>query len=151
MKLSDQEQEKIELAKFVIFNIDNKIYALPGYKVREIVIGYKVYYIPFIPSYIRGLINRHGEPYTVVDIKVLFEKEKLDAEKYIIIRDETDKLSLVITEILKIININVKDVHPITSQTDEGDFFNQSITLDGEEIPILEIDSIVRKIKDDIR
>jgi len=149
--LKENELESIELVKFVIFNIDNKIYALPGDRVREIVIGYKVYYLPFIPSYIRGLINRHGEPYTVVDIKVLFEKEKLDAQKYIIIRDETDKLSLVISEILKIVNIDKNEVHPITSQTDEGDFFNQSITLDNVEIPILEVDSIVRKIKNDIR
>ncbi|MBN2618807.1 MAG: chemotaxis protein CheW [Spirochaetales bacterium] len=149
--MSDKTSENIELVKFVIFNIDQKVYALPGNMVREIIIGYKVYYLPFIPGYIRGLINRHGEPYTVVDIKVLFEQERLEAEKYIIIRDETDKLALIITEISKIVNIDQKEIHPITSHSEGGDFFNNSISIEGVEIPILEIESVIRKIKHDIK
>ena len=57
-ELSGIESEKI--LKFVIFKIDNKTYALPGEIVQEIVLDMPIYYLPFVPKYIRGLVNRHG-------------------------------------------------------------------------------------------
>ncbi len=147
-ELSGIESEKI--LKFVIFKIDNKTYALPGEIVQEIVLDMPIYYLPFVPKYIRGLVNRHGNPYAVVDIKVLFEKEELDGNRFIIIRDLNEKICLIISEITKIVNIKESQVSRITSENEISDFFLDSIDLDDQEVPVLNIYQILKKISNDI-
>ena len=136
--------------KFVIFNIDEKTYALPGTIVQEIVLDLPIYYLPFVPPYIRGLINRHGQPYTVIDIKTLFEKKELDGRQFIIIRNDDEKISLIISEISKIINIDEVDVNIITAENKISDYFLNSISVDSIDIPVLNIQQILGKIKSDI-
>lgn len=140
----------VKTLKFVIFEVDDKTYSLPGEIVQEIVLDLPIYYLPFVPPYIRGLINRHGQPYTVVDIKTLFEKKELSARRFIIIRNREDKISLLISEISKIINIEESSVSKITSENNTSDYFLNSIAVNGEDIPVLNIEQILRKINSDI-
>lgn len=140
-----------KIYKFVIFSVDEKLYALPSENVKEIVLGYTIHYLPFVPGYIRGLLNRHGDPYTVVDLKLLFDQQNLDAEKFIIIRNDSDNLALIISEISKIVNLSKGDINIINHEKNSSDYFNNSITLEDNEVPILEIESIIKKIADDIR
>ena len=151
---ADMQEESIsaqeDLVKFVVFEIDNIQFALPGDVVQEIILDREIYYLPFTPPYIRGLINRHGEPYTVIDVKILFKKEKLEASKFIIIRDKVDKLSLLITEITKIINVHKNEIKNITSKNENRDYFTSSVTIEESEILVIDISRIMKKISNDI-
>jgi len=139
-----------ETEKYVIFDIDGRSFALPGAQVQEIVIDYEIFYLPFMPPYIRGLINRHGEPYTVIDLKILFQQQPLDGKKFIIIRDAYDKLSLLITDILKIVNIKKSSIRPVTAQTTGSGYFLYTAAIDNADIPVLHIDTVVKKIEIDV-
>ena len=97
-----QEENEERTVKFLVFDIRGKKYALHAEDIREIVMDIPVFYIPFVPPYIRGLINRHGEPYTVFDLNVLFEKEKQDSSTYLILNLENDQLAFLISDIREI-------------------------------------------------
>lgn len=148
--VSDVEVQSKKLDKFVIFLIDDKEYCFPQEIVQEIIIDSEVYYLPFVPGYIRGLINRQGEPYTVVDLKILMGDQALNANKFIIIRSKTDKLSFIITDILKIIPVEKDNINVIQDQNDADNYFLNIITMDDKKIPVIDYHKIVKRIKNDI-
>ncbi|MBN2873999.1 MAG: chemotaxis protein CheW, partial [Spirochaetales bacterium] len=79
-KLSGSESRRAEAEavvervwrKFIVAGLIGARYAIPAADVREIVIEAPIHYVPFVPPYVRGFVNRHGEPYTAVDLNVLF-------------------------------------------------------------------------------
>lgn len=151
-RLTENENETSfeKKVKFIIFNIDDHLYAMDGSYVQEIILNYPIFYLPFAPPYVRGLINRHGDPYTVVDLKILFHTEELKASTFLVLRNNIDNLSFIISSINKIVNIPEKDVHPITSKDDTMDYFESSITLDDSEIFVVNIKTVIERIVNDI-
>ena len=80
-KMNNSEVNE-SISKLIVFRINKKAYALYASMIREIVLDVPLFYVPFVPSYIRGFINRHGEPYTVFDLNMLFEQNKLDSSTF---------------------------------------------------------------------
>jgi len=142
--------EEENMIKFLIFRIADHKYALYAEDVREIVIDSPLFYVPFVPPYIRGFINRHGEPYTVFDLHVLFEQEKLDSSTYLILNNNQDQVSFIISDVVEITNMGENSIHPITSQDSTEIYFAESIAMDSEQIALVNIPSIMEKLKNDI-
>ena len=90
------------ISKLIVFRINQKVYALYANMIREIVLDVPLFYVPFVPSYIRGFINRHGEPYTVFDLNMLFEQQKLDSSTFFILNIEDDQVAFMINDVLEI-------------------------------------------------
>lgn len=140
--------EKIE--KFIVFQVAEKKYALYANDIREIILDYPLFYVPFVPPYVRGFINRHGEPYTVLDLNALFEQVKLDSAAFMVINREHDQLAFVISEILEIAKLTEHDIHLITEDTGEEGFFLGSISLHGQEIFIVDLQKVLERLERDI-
>ncbi|THB68703.1 MAG: hypothetical protein D6B26_00295, partial [Spirochaetaceae bacterium] len=60
----EQQTAPQEMRKYVVFFVGDAVFALPAADVREITFDNVVYYVPFLPPYIQGFANRHGQPYT---------------------------------------------------------------------------------------
>lgn len=150
--LSDVKEDSVveDKVKLVVFYIENTLYALHGSLVQEVVLDYPIYYLPFVPDYFRGLINRHGEPYSIIDLKILFNNEELDGKTFLILRNKIDRISFIISSIYKIVNIDKKEIHNLTTTGNESDFFESTVTIDNNEIFIINIKTIIEKIYNDI-
>ncbi len=141
----------IRLVKYMVIGINDKKYAIHADDVREIIGGIPIFYVPFTPPYIRGFINRHGEPYTVIDLTVIFEREILDSSTYLILKREDDQISLLISDVLEIVKLPESDLHRITSKVQEDDYFLGSISpQNNEEIFVLNLDNVLKKIEVDL-
>lgn len=145
-----KEVTKEETFKFVLCKIEDKLFAFPSRLVQEVVIDHEIYYLPFAPFYIRGLINRHGFPYSVVDLKAIFEKNFLTANKFLILKNNKDRLSFLISEILQIVNIDKSKIKKITLKNDSRDYFEHTILYNDVEVPVLDVKRIIKKIENDI-
>ena len=146
-----EEAVTIRLVKYMIISINEKKYAIHVDDVREIIGGIPTFYVPFTPAYIRGFINRHGEPYTVIDLTVLFDREKLDSSTYLILKSGDDQLALLISDVLEIVKLPESEVHKLTSRVSEDDFFTGSIApQEREEVFILNLDSVLKKLEVDL-
>lgn len=139
-----------KMIKFIIFLIDQKRYALYAEDVREIILDYPMFYIPFVPPYVRGFINRHGEPHTVIDLNVLFEQVKLESSTFMVLARNNDQLALVITEICEIVKVPESDVHLIMGDRGEDDFFLGSVSIHDQEIFIANLDSVLERLDRDV-
>ena len=140
--------EKIE--KFIVFQVAQKKYALYANDIREIILDYPLFFVPFVPPYVRGFINRHGEPYTVLDLNALFEQVKLESAAFMVINREHDQLAFVISEILEIAKLTENDSHLITEDTGEEGFFLGSISLHGQEIFIVDLETVLERLERDL-
>ncbi len=141
----------IRLEKYMIIKIKDKKYALHADDVREITGGIPIFFVPFTPTYIRGFINRHGEPYTVIDLTVLFERESLDSSTYLILKNENDQLALLISDVLEIVKLPETELHKISSTISEDDYFLGSISpQEKEEIFVLNLENVLKKLEADL-
>jgi len=136
--------------KFIVFLIGGKRYALYADDIREIILDYPLFYVPFVPPYVRGFINRHGEPHTVIDLNVLFEQTKLETTTFMVLNRDDDQLALVITEINEIVKIQEADVHLIMGDTGEEGYFLGAVTSGGGEILIIDLDRILDRLEKDL-
>ncbi len=146
-----EDKVTVRLVKYMIISINDKKYAIHADDVREIIGGIPIFYVPFTPPYIRGFINRHGEPYTVIDLTVIFERETLDSTTYLILKRDDDQLSLLISDVLEIAKLPESDLHKITSKTQEDDYFLGSISpQNNEEIFVLNLENVLKKLEADL-
>jgi purine-binding chemotaxis protein CheW len=148
--LKSEEQVDNRMVKFVIFRVEQKRYALYAEDIREIILGYPLFYVPFVPPYIRGFINRHGEPHTVIDLNVLFEQVQLEASTFLVLNRLGDQLALIISEICEIIKVRETDVHLIAGDTGDEDFFLGSVTIGEREIFIVDLDAVHERQEKDL-
>lgn len=151
----DEEKKKndeanIKLIKFMVFRIKQKKYAIRAEEIREIVMDIPLFFVPFVPAYIRGFINRHGEPYTVFDLNVLFNQEELESSTYLVLNIKNDQLSLLITDVIEILKLPENEFHKITSEDEDVNYFMGSISPHDEEVFVLNLPEVLQRITQDL-
>ena len=148
--LIGKSNEIEQMVKFLIVEISEKKYAFYVEQIKEIVMNVPLYFVPFVPSYIRGFINRHGEPYTVFDLNALFENENLDSATFLISNFENDQIAFLASGIVEIIKVPESKVHMITSADEYNAFFLGAVSSEGSEIFILNLPNIVGRLENDL-
>ncbi|MDF2577976.1 MAG: CheW protein [Chlamydiales bacterium] len=157
-KLSDSRQtsQKEEHStakteeKFIVFSIKEQRYAFYAEQIKEIAFDSEVFFVPFVPPYIQGYINRHGEPYTVFDLRVIFSNEKLQTSKFLIMNLENDQVAFMITDILEILKVPTSNVRQITSDSIINKYFAGSFTAKDSEVFIININNILERLENDL-
>ncbi len=137
--------------KFLIIRIDKKKYAFYAEPVREIVMDARIHFVPFVPPYIRGFINRHGDPHTVFDLRCLFENERMDFPIFLVSHFGGDQIAVMATDIVEILKVPVNLVYRISSSTENtNSFFSGALNLRGTEIFILDLSMILSRLEYDL-
>lgn len=136
--------------KYVVFFLGSNSYALPASDVKEISFDNSIYYIPFVPPYVRGYANRHGQPFTVIDLSLLFHNEKLESSTLMVLDIPGDQACLLITDVDEIVKVPLDDIHDITSDDDTSRYFLETINIRGKEIFVLRAQMILERLEKDI-
>lgn len=146
------ESLEIEKLKYLIFKIADRTFGLPAKLVKEIIISNDIYKIPFVPPYIMGLINRHGDPYTVYDINMLLENEELKGSRFIIFNPRVleDHMAFLISDVAEFIMLSEQDIKNITYDENEYQYFSGSFELNKEEVFLLDVDRIRDRLQFDL-
>ena len=147
---SENVKSSEKVIKYLIVQINEKKYAFYADQIREIVMNVPLYYVPFVPHYIRGFINRHGEPYTVFDLHALFEKQQLESSTFLISSFNNDQIAFLTTSVIEILKIPESEVHLITSTDEFDSFFLGALNSKGTEIFILNLQNIIGRLENDL-
>ena len=102
---NEDTKEPVPMEKYIIFTVKEKRYALPSTVISEVTVLEKVFPLPLVPDYVRGMINRYSVPYALIDISFLLSKDTSDAKKVIVLKEEIDKLALLIDDVTDIVDI----------------------------------------------
>lgn len=145
------EEEKA-MTTWLIFLISDKKYAIKSSDVLEIISDLSVYKLPFLPEYVEGVLNRRGEPYTVINPNPIFDEAPNapppEKQLYMVFKRDDDQLSLHISDILLFTKIEDSNLKLIPDATEES-FFLGTVDYEGEEIPVLNQTSFELLIRKD--
>ncbi len=136
--------------KFVVFSIGEKKFALPAEEVKEISFDNQIYFVPFLPPYVRGYANRHGSPFTVMDVQVLFENSPLESATLLILNIAHEQLALLISDVEEIIKVAESEVHSIASHDESSTYFSDSISVEETETFVLCTTTLLERLEHDI-
>ena len=143
-------EETTVYEKYIIFTIKEKRYALPSRIISEVAALEKVFPLPLVPDYIRGIINRYSVPYALIDICFFLFKDSSDAQKVIVLREEIDKLALLIDDVTDIVDISAEKLLEIeTKENAADDPVNAFFEWKGNHVFCLETGDLISRIKQD--
>ena len=91
--------------KYLIFTVQDKRYALPSKSISEVAVLEKIFPLPLVPDYVCGIINRYSVPYALIDISTLLHNEPSSAQKVIVLKEQVDKLALLIDDVTDIADL----------------------------------------------
>jgi len=152
---NDSQSEVIEEKKmttWLIFSIGKKKYAVQSSNVLEIIRDVSVYKLPFMPSYIEGVLNRRGDPFTVINPRALIgdgDTNPPEEPLFLILKRDDDQLSLHISDILFFTEMGEDELNLIPGNNEEG-YFLGTLGYSGEEIPALNTNAFELLIRKDL-
>ena len=132
--------EEKAMTTWLIFLISEKKYAVRSSDVVEIISDLAVYHLPFMPKYVEGVLNRRGDPFTVINPNPLLSDSSVleppEKSLFMIFKRSDDQLSLHISDILLFTKIEDSELKLIPDATEES-FFLGTVGYNQEEIPVL--------------
>jgi len=145
----DESQETIrEKIKIVVFSAGTSLYALPAADIQEIMLDLQLHYLPFMPPFIRGLVNRLGEPLTVVDLVNLFSGGQLDGRAFMILKPSISKMAILIDSVKDILEASLDELKPLPPTGNPVDLFVQSVMRKKtEDVMILNLHEILSAVR----
>ncbi len=136
--------------RYFIFSVGESRYALLPSAIHEIVSDVEVFPIPACPPYVPGLINSHGTPHTVFDLRVLFENERQEATQFLVLNLENDDVAFGCTEVDEIAEVPLSAVSTFAEKDAAARFCTAMLEISGQRIPVLAVDHILRKLESDL-
>lgn len=143
----ENKVEEVKKLNWLVFTMNEAFYALPTSFVKEILRDSEVFPIPFVPSFINGVLNRYGDPYAVIDPALLLGKKKQETSLFIVINDES-RSCLRITDVIEFHSTNESDVRKFT---EAEQYLDGSIEYNGNEVFIVNAQAILDKVLNELK
>ena len=147
---TENPSETITLEKYLIFTVEDKRYALPSRIISEVAALEKVFPLPLAPDYVRGIINRYSVPYALIDLSFLLLKTNSAAQKVIVLKEEIDKIALLIDDVIDIADFPLEKLMEIEQdeKTLSGSI-NSYFEWKGHHIFCIDTGELINRIKND--
>jgi purine-binding chemotaxis protein CheW len=140
--------------KYLIFTVGDKKYALPSKLIGEVSALEKVFPLPLLPGYIKGIINRYSIPYALIDLDALLLDNRPDPApggfaKIIVLKESVDKLALLIGDVTDIADIPGEALLKIEQDGEgpEGGLIQASFEWKEDHILCLEVQKLIDTVK----
>lgn len=142
----DEEIQEASKTTWLIFSIHGKKYAVEATLAKEILRDMDIYPLPFVPEYIKGVINRHGEPYTIVDLSIFLGEEPQDSSLFIVLNLEDNQFCIQISDVLDFHTVDDESIIKV-SEAQDTPFYSGAIEYNGSRVPVILLDKIYNEIR----
>jgi purine-binding chemotaxis protein CheW len=135
-----------ETNHFIVFNLEDKRFALPLDPVERVVRAVEVTILPEVPPIVRGIINYRGTVLPVIDIRSRFHLPDTAIRlnhQFIIARTTRGTIALLADTVTGSIEKPFSDVAPPSVLTDDVEFLKGVLKHDDGVILIPDIDKIL--------
>jgi len=108
-----------------------------------------VYYVPFLPEYLPGLINRLGEPYVLMDLQCLFSRRRLSGRAFLILKSSISKLAFLISVVQDIVTVKESEIRRLSASLGPMDsWVDGFLDLKDREVFLLSVDKLVSAVRE---
>ena len=138
---------------YMVFVINNQKYALSSKYITEIIEILPITKVPFLPEYMKGIINLRSTIIPVMDARMRFGMEPIEYSErtcIIIIENEANKIGLIVDAVNEVITIPPKQIMESTKEKNDlkESFVNGISQINNDIQLILDCDSLVNIVGD---
>ena len=138
---------------YMVFVINNQKYALSSKYITEIIEILPITKVPFLPEYMKGIINLRSTIIPVMDARMRFGMEPIEYSErtcIIIIENEANKIGLIVDAVNEVLTIPPKQIMESTKEKNDlkESFVNVIIQINNDIQLILDCDSLVNIVGD---
>lgn len=138
---------------YMVFVINNQKYALSSKYIIEIIEMLPITKVPFLPKYMKGIINLRSTIIPIMDARLRFDIEEIEYNErtcIIIIENNMDKIGLIVDAVNEVITIQPEQSIKMDSSKEEGksNFIKGVSEINDEVQLILDCDSLIEIVED---
>lgn len=138
---------------YMVFIINNQKYALSSKYITEIIEILPITKVPFLPDYMKGIINLRSTIIPVMDARLRFGMNPIEYSErtcIIIIENDTNKIGLIVDAVNEVLTIPSEKIMESTCDKDDvkNNFVNGISQINNEIQLILDCDSLVNIVGD---
>ena len=138
---------------YMVFVINNQKYALSSKYITEIIEILQITKVPFLPEYMKGIINLRSTIIPVMDARMRFGMEPIEYSErtcIIIIENEANKIGLIVDAVNEVLTIPPKQIMESTKEKNDSkeSFVNGISQINNDIQLILDCDSLVKIVGD---
>lgn len=138
---------------YMVFVINNQKYALSSKYITEIIEILPITKVPFLPEYMKGIINLRSTIIPVMDARMRFGMEPIEYSErtcIIIIENEANKIGLIVDAVNEVLTISPKQIMESTKEKNDlkESFVNGISQINNDIQLILDCDSLVNIVGD---
>lgn len=138
---------------YMIFVINNQKYALSSKYITEIIEILPITKVPFLPEYMKGIINLRSTIIPVMDARMRFGMEPIEYSErtcIVIIENEANKIGLIVDAVNEVLTIQPKQIMESTKEKNDlkESFVNGISQINNDIQLILDCDSLVNIVGD---
>ena len=138
---------------YMVFIINNQKYALSSKYIIEIIEMLPITKVPFIPNYMKGIINLRSTIIPVMDARMRFDMEPIEYNErtcIIIIENNNTKIGLIVDAVNEVINISPEQSMNMSSTKEEcnNNFIKCVSEINNEVQLILDCDLLMEIVED---
>jgi chemotaxis signal transduction protein len=145
------EAQEVSTVKLIFFRVGESLYALPAEFVQEIMLDLTIHYIPFLPPLVRGLVNRLGEPITVVDLHYLIHRSSLNGKTFLILKPHISKTAFLIDSVQDIRVIAETEISRLVTTPESGNFGLGIVRYGDADVLVLNVEAVIETVKGAVR
>lgn len=139
-KIVEVEDEDTLKGKYLIFPMGNEFYGLELRYVTEITGISPITQVPFMPAYIKGVINLRGKIIPVMDARLRFKKDEraYDGRTCIIVLDDDIvTLGLIVDGVSEVIELTDDNIEPSAELGGYGSKYIKGIGKVGSSVKLI--------------
>ena len=138
---------------YMEFVINNQKYALSSKYITEIIEILPITKVPFLPEYMKGIINLRSTIIPIMDARMRFGMEPIEYSErtcIIIIENEANKIGLIVDAVNEVLTIPPKQIMESTKEKNDlkESFVNGISQINNDIQLILDCDSLVNIVGD---
>lgn len=138
---------------YMVFVINNQKYAISSKYIIEIIEMLPITKVPFLPKYMKGIINLRSTIIPVMDARIRFDMEPRDYNErtcIIIIDNNNKKIGLIVDTVNEVIHISPEESMNMNTTKDDGkkNFIKSVSEINNEIQLILDCDSLIEIVED---
>ena len=138
---------------YMLFMINNQKYALSSKYITEIIEILPITKVPFLPDYMKGIINLRSTIIPVMDARMRFGMNPIEYNErtcIIIIENDINKIGLIVDAVNEVLTIPSEKIMESTSDKEDikNSFVNGISQINKEIQLILDCDSLVNIVGD---
>ena len=138
---------------YMLFMINNQKYALSSKYITEIIEILPITKVPFLPDYMKGIINLRSTIIPVMDARMRFGMNPIEYNErtcIIIIENDINKIGLIVDAVNEVLTIPSEKIMEATSEKEDikNSFVNGISQINKEIQLILDCDSLVNIVGD---